>query len=156
MQRAIEERVILVFKLSDEELGVNISCVRRVLRPVAIHPLPNAPDFIEGVMDAEKHIITVIDLRKKFNLKAVNSGPATRVIVCKVNTFIVGLIVDSVSEVIHVPVKDIQPTPTIISTHMKDGCLEGIARAGERVITLIDLEKMLTGEEITGLSRVKR
>lgn len=149
-------RQILVFSLQNEELGLDIEHVREVLKPLEIHPLVQAPDFIAGVVKVRNHIIAVMDLRKKFKLEEAKERTKMRVIVCKIKGFITGLIVDSVSEVLSVPPDDIQPTPGIISLQMKDNCFSGIARAGERVISILDLEKVLTNEEIAGLSLLKK
>lgn len=150
------EKQIVVFQLAHEELGLEVAYVREVLRVGEIHPLVHAPDFIEGVVKLRNHIIAVMDLRKKFNRAPREDKSGTRIIVCTLQGFIVGLIVDSVSEVLRISPQDIQPTPGILSLHMKDNCLAGIARAGERVIAILDLEKILTNEERGTLSLLKK
>lgn len=147
---------ILVFRLQNTELALDIACVREVLRPQEIHPLPQAPDFVEGVINLRKHIITVIDLRKKFHIPPVEDKAAMRVILCKVKTFIVGVIVDSASEVLSLAPQEVQPPPAIVVLQMPGVQLSGIARVGERVISILDLDKILTEEEITRLSGVKK
>lgn len=147
---------ILVFNLLNEELGLDISYVREVLKLGEIHPLVQAPDFIEGVIKVRDYIIAVMDLRKKFNLQPIEDKSKMRIIVCKLNTFIVGLIVDSVLEVLGLSQNDIQPTPGIISMQTKGSNLSGIARVGERVIAILDLQKLLTNEEIDKLSLLNK
>lgn len=147
---------ILVFSLADEELGLDISCVREVLKLGDIHPLVQAPDFVEGVIEIRNHIIAVMDLRKKFNLDPAKDKTKNRIIVCKLRGFVVGLIVDSVSEVLRIALNDIQPTPGIISLQAKNNCFSGIAHANERVIAILDLEKILTNEEIANLPLLKK
>ncbi|MDP2912963.1 MAG: chemotaxis protein CheW [Candidatus Omnitrophota bacterium] len=160
MQKETQEekkgKEILTFRLLNEELGLDISCVREVLRPQEIHALPRAPDFIDGVINLRGHIIAVIDLRKKFNIKAVEDSPKTRIIICKIKKFIVGIVVDSVNEVISLSKQDIHATPEIVSIQIEDGYISGIARVGERVITLLDLEKVLTKEKMDKLSELKK
>ena len=151
-----EERQILVFNLMKEELGLDISCVREVLRPQEIHTLPQAPDFIEGVINLRGYIIAVIDLRKRFDIKAIEDRPKMRIIVCKIKKFIVGLIVNSVSEIIALSKEDIQPTPEVVSMQIEAGFISGIARLGERIIVVLNLEDILTKEEITKLSKIKQ
>lgn len=145
---------VLVFSLLNEELALDISCVREVLRFQEIHPLPRSPDFIEGVTSVRKNIITVIDLRKKFNIKSNADKSEMRIIVCRLNNFVVGLIVDKVKEVLTLSSQEIQPTPEIVSRQKESACIRGIARAGERVITLLDLEKILTSDEIASFSNI--
>lgn len=160
MQKDTEEekkgKEVLTFKLLNEELGLDISCVREVLRPQEIHALPRAPDFIDGVINLRGHIIAVIDLRRKFNIKVVENSPKTRIIICKIRNFIIGLVVDSVNEVMVLSKQDIQATPEIVSIQIEGGYISGIARVGERVITLLDLEKVLTKEKMDKLSELKK
>lgn len=151
-----QKKQILAFNLLNEELGLDISCVREVLRPQEIHPLPQAPDFIEGVINLRGLIIAVVDLRKRFNMKAQDTTSQMRIVVCKIKMFIIGLIVDSVREVMSLSERDIQPTPEVISIQNKEGCISGIARIGERVIAILNLEEIFTKEEINKLPMIKK
>lgn len=151
-----EAKQVLVFGLLNEELALDISGVREVLRPQEIHPLPQSPDFIEGVTNVRSRVIAVIDLRKRFNIQAAPNTPETRLIVCKLKNFVAGLIVDKAIEVLSVSRQEIQPTPEIVSLQRQAGYISGIIRVGERVITLIDLEKILTSDEIARFSEIKK
>lgn len=151
-----DEKKILVFSLQQQELGLSISCVREVLKLQEIHPLPRAPHFIEGVITLRKHIITVFDLRKKLNVPPSGNLALARIIICKVKSFIIGVIVDSVSEVLSLSQKDIQPTPEIVSFQKQGNCFSGIARSGERVIAILDLETILTQEEMNNLTEIRK
>jgi purine-binding chemotaxis protein CheW len=151
-----EEERMLIFRLQDKDLGLNISCVREVLNLQKIQPLPRAPHFIEGVINLRKYIIVVIDLRKKFNITPSENKADQRIIICKIKTFIVGIIVDSVSKISSFSKHDIQSTPEILSLQMPHACFSGIIRAGERVIAILDLEKVLTQEEMTNLSEIRK
>jgi len=151
-----EERQILVFSMMKEELGLDISCVREVLRPQEIHPLPQAPDFIEGLINLRGHIIAVIDLRKRLNIKETEDRPKMRIIVCRIKTFIVGVVVNSVSEIIALSKDDIEPTPEVISMQIEADFISGIARLGERIIVILNLENILTKEEITKLTKIEQ
>jgi len=150
------ERQILVFSLANDELGLDISCVREVLRPQEIHPLPQAPDFIEGVINLRGHIIAVIDLRKRLNVKEVEDRSNMRIIVCKIKRFIVGLVVNSVTEIITLSEENIGPTPEVVSMQIDEDFMSGIARLGERIIVILNLENILTREEITKLSKIEQ
>ncbi|MBF0521432.1 MAG: purine-binding chemotaxis protein CheW [Candidatus Omnitrophica bacterium] len=150
-----EEREILVFNLQDEQMGLDISCVREVLRPQEIHPLVHAPDFIEGVIYVRKFVLAVISLRKRFHIEPLKNASKARIIICKVNNMIVGLIVDSVVEVLRVPVRNIQAPPEILSVQKKGSYMSGLAKVDQRVITLLDLGKILTPEELAHLSGIK-
>lgn len=146
---------VLVFTLGGEELAVEIQCVREVLIPLEIHPLLKSPDFIDGVINLRNHIIAVIDLRKRFNIKEAADKTKTRIIVCKISRFLFGLVVDSVSDVMKIAVKDIDSTPPMVTKGSDDTFFAGIARIDDRVISLIDLEKIITKEETDKLTKIK-
>ena len=150
-----EEIEIIVFSLLGEELGLEVSYVRELLIPHEIHPLPRMPGFIDGVIDLRGHIIAVMDLRKKFNCKKRKLQQGKHVIICKIKNIIVGLNVDSVNEIAVFSRTEIQPVPVVISKQTNSSYIAGIIRSGKRVITLLNLEEVLTNKEITGLIKVK-
>ena len=151
-----EEKQILVFTLASEELGLDISCVREVLRPQKTYPLPKTPHFIEGVIHLRGYIVALINLRKRLILSPIEEEPNKRIIVCRVNKFIVGLTVNSLREIVTLSKEDIMPTPEVLSTQMETEVLLGIARVGERIIPILDLEHILTRKEITELSAIEQ
>ena len=151
-----KEKQILVFTLATEELGLDISCVREVLRPQKTYTLPKTPHFIEGVIHLRGHIVVLIDLRKRLTVKPVEEEQNRRIIVCKVNRSIVGLTVNSLREIITLTQKDILPTPEVVSMQMEADVVLGIARVGERIIPILDLEHILTKKEFTELSAVEQ
>jgi len=151
-----EVRQILVFCLASEELGLDISCVREVLRPQEIYPLPKTPPFIEGVINLRGHIVALIDLRKRLNARQMEDENKKRIIVCKLNKSIVGLTVNSLREIIALSEEDIRPTPEVVSMQMEADVISGIATVGKRIIPILDLEHILTKEEVTELSALER
>lgn len=151
-----EERQILVFSLASEELGLDISCVREVLRPQEIYPLPKTPHFIEGVINLRGHIVALIDLRKRLNAKQIEDEPNKRIIVCRVNKSIVGLTVNSLREIITLSKEDIKPTPEVVSMQIEADVISGIAKVGERIIPILNLEHILTKKEVTELSALEQ
>jgi purine-binding chemotaxis protein CheW len=151
-----EEKQILVFTLASEELGLDISCVREVLRPQKTYPLPKTPHFIEGVIHLRGSIVALIDLRKRLIAKLIEEEANKRIIVCSVNKFIVGLTVNSLREIITLSKEDVMPTPEVVSMQMEADVILGIARVGERIIPIIDLEHLLTKTEFTELSALEQ
>lgn len=151
-----EDRQILVFSVANEELGLDISCVREILRPQAIYPLPKTPPFIEGVINLRGHIVALIDLRKRLNARQIEDESKKRIIVCRVNKSIVGLTVSSLKEIIALPEENIRPTPEVVSMQMETDVVSGIATVGERMIAILDLEHILTKKEITELSTLEQ
>src|SRR4030043_1206217 len=151
-----EERQILVFSVANEEMGLDISFVREVLRPQAIFPIPKTPHFIEGVINLRGHIVALIDLRKRLHTKQINDDPNKRIIVCRVNKFIVGLTVNSLKEIIALSKEDIKPTPEVVSMQIEADVISGIAKVGERIIPILNLEHILTKKEVTELSTLEQ
>ena len=151
-----EERKILVFRLANEELGVDISSVREVLRPQKIYPLPKTPHFIEGVIHLRGHIVALIDLRKRLLAEQTGDEPNKRIIVCRVKKFIVGLSVESLKEIVALPREDIKPTPEVVAMQMEAEFMSGVAKVGERIIPILDLERILTKKEEVELSTLEK
>ncbi len=151
-----EDRQILVFSVANEELGLDISCVREILRPQAIYPLPKTPPFIEGVINLRGHVVALIDLRKRLNAKQTEDENKKRIIVCRVNKSTVGLTVSSLKEIIALSEENIRPTPEVVSMQMETDVILGIATVGKRMIAILDLERILTKKEITELSTLER
>jgi len=149
-------RQILVFNVANEEMGLDISCVREVLRPQTICPLPRTPPFIEGVINLRGHLVPLIDLRKRLNATQIEDENTKRIIVCKVNKSVVGLTVNSLKEIIALSEEAIRPTPGVVSMQMETELLSGIATVGERMIPILDLDHILTKKEVTELSALGR
>jgi purine-binding chemotaxis protein CheW len=147
-----EEKQILVFCSAGLELGLDISCVREVLRPQAICPLPWMPAFIEGVINLRGRIVVLIDLAKRLDAARAEEEPRKRIIVCRVKKFIIGLMVSRLKEIIALPRERIAPTPEMVSLQVGSEALSGIARLGDRIIPLLDLDRLLTQKEATELS----
>ena len=157
-QRNIEkkvERQILVFTLGRKELGLDLACVREVLRAQEIHSLPKTPPFIEGVIHWRGRLIPLIDLRKKLHGEQMEAEPCKRIIICRVNKFIVGLTVESLKEIVALPEEDIKAIPEVVSLHAETEILSGIGRVAERIIPILNLEQVLNKREVTELSTLE-
>ena len=109
--------------------------------------IPNTPAFIAGVINLRGNIICVIDLRKQFKFKDKNTDD-TRIIIVRIQKMVVGLIVDKVHEVIKVPKSSIDPVPPILNIQIPNNCLVGIAKVDDRIITLLNLENILSNEQL--------
>ncbi len=152
--RKKEERHILVFRSAGQEFGLDISCVREVLRPQEICPLPRTPDFVEGVINLRGRIVALIDLAKKLDAKQREDEPNRRIIVCRVRRLIVGIMVAHLKEMVSLPEESIEPTPEVVSAQLEADVLSGIARVGERIIPILNLEHILTKKEVTELATI--
>jgi len=155
-QEKKKDRQILVFSVANEEMGLDISCVREVLRPQAIYPLPKTPPFIDGVINLRGHIVALIDLRKRLDARQIEDENNKRIIVCKLNKSIVGLTVSSLKEIITLSEEHIRPTPEVVSMQVETDVVSGIATVGNRMIAILDLEHILTKKEAVELSALER
>jgi purine-binding chemotaxis protein CheW len=151
-----EEKKVLVFSVAGEEYGLDISCVREVLRPQKIYPLPKIPDFVEGVIHLRGHIVALIDLRKRLHGKPGEDEPYKRIIICRVGKFIVGLTVNTLKEIIALSKEEMKTIPEVVSMQMEADVISGMARVGQRIIPILNLEYILTKKEVSELSALQR
>jgi len=148
-----EEVQLVVFKIGDEEFGVEINQVREIVKLVSITRMPRAPVFIEGVVNLRGQIITVIDLAKRLDLPSAGKTDATRIMVVEVGEDTVGMIVDSVSEVLRLSADDIEDTPALIDTEVHEQYLRGVGKSEDRLLILLDLNEVLSTEEIKHMTK---
>jgi len=140
------ENQLVVFMLAKEHYGVRIAAVESIIKLQPITAVPCSPAFVEGVTNLRGRVLPVIDLRKRFDLPAEESTKDTRIVVVEMSGTLVGMIVDAVSEVLRVPAESVEP-PSPIMTTVDSAFITGIAKVGERLIILLDLEKVLSPEE---------
>jgi purine-binding chemotaxis protein CheW len=138
---------LVIFDLSGEEFGLDISQVREIIRMQDITPVPKAPQFIEGVINLRGQIIAVMDLAKRFGLDRTNRTEKTRIVVADVGGNTVGLIVDEVPEVLRISESNIDQTPSMIETQIHADFIRGVGKMEKRLIILLNVNKILTSEE---------
>lgn len=141
----MSERQLVVFRLAKEEYGLPISQVKEINRLAAITKLPQAPDFVEGIINLRGAVIAVIDLRKRFSLPQEAYGEDSRIIIVETKGQTVGIIVDAVTEVLRLPEEDITPPPP--SFILDARYIHGVGKVGERLIILLDIDEVLTAKE---------
>jgi purine-binding chemotaxis protein CheW len=141
---------IVGFRVGRETFGVDIALVHEIVRVPEITAVPDAPDFIEGVINLRGKIISLVDLRKRFREKEVARTRKNRVIVVEFEQKFVGLIVDAASEVLRVPASEIEPPPAVFE-HGELNYVTGVAKANGRLIILVDLAKVLQRGELRRL-----
>lgn len=149
-ERKIENRdddlQIVTFKVGDEEFSVSILKVQEIIRMSEITKVPRSPDFVEGVINLRGRVIPVIDLRKRFGLQKVERGIDARTIVVDSAGKVVGLIVDSVTEVLRLPASTVEPPPDIVSG-VDSEYIDGVGKLSNRLVILLNLDKVLSGKE---------
>lgn len=142
---------VVSFKLHQEEYAIEITKVKEIILLEGITRIPQVPEFIEGIINLRGNVIPIIDLRKRFGLSAEERTEHTRIIVTRMEGRIIGLIVDSVSQVMKIPKADVQPPPDTIAS-ISGKYILGIGKVDERMIILLDIEKILTESEKQSLA----
>ncbi len=150
---ATDGNQFLTFALGDEEYGVEILKVQEIRGYSAVTPIPNTPPYIKGVMNLRGTIIPVVDLRAKLAMREAEYNQFTVIIVVNVGTKVMGLVVDGVSDVLNIPRTDIQATPDF-GSEVDARFISGMAKAGEKLVALLDIDKVLVGDEIAALAGV--
>lgn len=147
------EHQLVSFKVGNEEYAVDILSVHEINRISEIATIPKSPDFIKGVINLRGKIIPVISLRKKFGLTEKENDAHSRIIVTNIHGVTIGLVVDSVSEVLRISSDVIEPPPPMVSGISAE-FINGIAKLQDRLIMLLDINKLL-GEEGATLSMIE-
>ncbi len=145
---------LVSFVIEHEEFGIDILKVQEIIRPVDITRVPNAPAFVEGVINLRGKIVPVIDLRKRFGLPQREHDKDTRIVVVELVEKVVGFMMDAVREVIRVDRSVIEPPPDLaigIDAHY----IKGVAKLNDRLLILLDLEEVLSSEEHASLKPAK-
>jgi purine-binding chemotaxis protein CheW len=147
-----DELQLVSFKLGKETFAVHVNQVREIGRVEEITHVPNMPDFIEGVMDLRGQITTVIDLRRRFGIKEEQERTEnSRIIVAEIDNNQMGIIVDSVQDVIRVSPEVISPPPEVVSRAVDSRFLTGVCRLENELVMLLDLNNLFNDEEKEGL-----
>jgi purine-binding chemotaxis protein CheW len=149
----MEEIQLVTFQLGTEEYGIDIMQVQEIMRLPSIVWVPKAPSFVEGVINLRNKVIPVIDLAKRLDVSSEGWTDDSRVVIANIQDSLVGLVVDSVSEVMRLRTEAIEPLPEIM-TSSNGRFLKGIAKLDDRLIILLDLEKTLTHDDILKLQSV--
>ncbi len=146
VETSTDTHQFLTFALGEEEYGVEILKIQEIKGYSAITPLPGAPAYVKGVLNLRGTIVPILDLRKKFGLPEVEYTQFTVIVVVQVAGKVTGFIVDAVSDVLTVQGGDIQPTPDL-QGQVDTTCLTGLAKAGERLVILLDIDRVLASAE---------
>ena len=137
---------LVSFFIGNEEFGVDILYVQEINRMSQVTKVPNAPDFVDGVINLRGRVIPVIDLRLRLGMPKKEPDKNTRIIVMEVTGKTVGFIVDSVNEVLRIP-KDVTEAPPELAVGLNSEYIKAVGKLEDRLLILIDLEKILSKEE---------
>lgn len=145
---AVEDPVIqwVTFRLEGETYGINVMQVQEVLRMTEIAPVPGAPDYVVGIINLRGNVVTVIDTRSRFGLQAAEADDATRIVIIECDNNIVGILVDSVAEVVNLRGSQIETAPNV-GNDESSKYIQGVFSRDEDILILVDLNRFLTDEE---------
>lgn len=135
------------FRIGKETFGVPIGLVHEIVRVPDITSVPDAPDYVEGVINLRGKIISVIDLRKRFGETRIETSRKNRILVAEIEKKLVGLIVDAASEVIRLPHEEIEAPPEVFEEN-EVMYVTGVGKLNGRLVILIDLTKILQQGEL--------
>jgi purine-binding chemotaxis protein CheW len=141
----------LTFRVKGEEYGVDIKYVVEVIGILKITSVPDMPGFIKGVVNLRGKVIPVVDVRTRFNIEFKEYDDRTCVIVVNINDTDIGLVVDIVSDVLDIPEEVVVPPPNIQKSH-SSRFIKGIGKLDEKVVIILDVNKLLYDEELEQLS----
>ncbi len=137
----------VTFTLEDETYGMNVMQVQEVLREVEVAPVPGAPDYVLGIINLRGNVVSVIDARTRFGLQPKESDEMSRIIVIEAQQQILGILVDSVAEVVDIQRDEIDTAPNVGNAETSK-YIDGVVSRGEKLLILVDLNKLLTQTEM--------
>jgi purine-binding chemotaxis protein CheW len=140
-------REYLTFRLDQEEYGIDILKVQEIRGYEPPTRIANAPDFIKGVVNLRGTIVPIVDMRLKFNCSKAEYNDFTVVIILNLGSRIVGIVVDSVSDVMELPPESLKAAPDIDSV-IDNGAVLGLGSLGDRMLILLDIERLMSGVDM--------
>jgi len=146
---------LVVFRLASEFYGVDISAVNTIIRMQEITEIPQTPTFVEGVINLRGSIIPVIDLRKRFGLPVGETTKSSRIVVVEGAGQLIGMVVDAVAETLRLSSDAIEPPSPVIAS-VDAEYLRGVGKQENRLVILLDLDRVLTSREVDTLTRMEK
>ena len=146
----------LVFTVKSQEFGIQAVRVQEISTVLPTTKVPNAPSYIEGIMNLRGRLASVINFRKKLGVEPKENDEDTRVVVVELDTFPIGIIVDSVEEVIKIPDENVQKLPESTTTSASKDYMTGVGMLDNRLVILLDVDKVLTSAELIELGEINQ
>ncbi len=135
----------VTFRLADEIYGINVMQVQEVLRMTDVAPVPGAPHFVMGIINLRGNVVTVLDTRKLLDLATSDITDSSRIMIIESGKVTVGLLVDSVAEVVNIASSDIDPPPSV-GNDEGSRYIQGVYSTDQQILILIDLNKLINEE----------
>jgi purine-binding chemotaxis protein CheW len=150
IQHSADILQMVTFRMDGEEFGIDIMNVKEIIRMMEVTKVPNAPEFVDGVINLRGSVVPVIDLRKRFGMPGKEKDKNTRINVVELDGAVVGFVVDSVSEVMRIPSDTVEPPPAVVAG-VQSEYISGVGKLDDRLLILLDLHKLLSPEERAAL-----
>ena len=138
----------VTFRLGDETYGVNVMQVQEVLRVTDIAPVPGAPGYVLGIINLRGNVVTVIDTRNRFGMSPKEINDASRIIIIEANEQTIGMLVDSVAEVVDIQMSQVESTPHVGNDESAK-YIQGVTSRNNQLLILVDLNKFLQDESMS-------
>lgn len=142
----VDSTNLVTFRLGNGEYAINIMQAKEIIKMEKITLIPNAPDFVEGVINLRGNIIPIIDLKKRFNLEEMEGDKNTGIIIVQIDDIDMGIIIDSVSKVVSIANSDIQPPPPMLAG-IGQKYIKGVGKLEDKLLVVLDLGKLFSSEE---------
>lgn len=144
----IDDSIIqwVTFHLEGEKYGIKVMQVQEVLRMTEIAPVPGAPHYVLGIINLRGNVVTVIDTRRRFGLPDVDNNDETRIVIVEANNNVVGILVDSVAEVVDLKMSEIEIAPNV-GNDESSKYIQGVSSRDDELLILVDVDKLLSEEE---------
>jgi len=156
-QMADRQGKYLTFTIADEEYGIGILKIKEIIGMMSFTTVPRTPAYVKGVINLRGKVIPVVDLRLRFDMPAIEYTDRTCIIMVEIKTgngvVLIGIVVDSVSEVLNIKAEDIEDTPAF-GTHLDTSFILGMARIEKSVKILLDVDRLLSGEDVSALEQM--
>jgi purine-binding chemotaxis protein CheW len=146
---------LVSFNIGGEEFGVDILQVQEIIRMLEVTRVPNAPEYVDGVINLRGRVIPIIDLRRRFGMPRKDHDKNTRIVVVELVGQVVGFVVDAVSEVLRIPRSVTEPPPSFVGG-VREEYITAVGKLEDRLLILLDLEKVLMDNETKEVASIMR
>lgn len=153
MHHEIQEIQVACFRLGGDLYAIDIMRIKEIIKPLKLTCLPRFPEFVEGIINLRGTVMPVVDLRKRFDLKEIENTSNTRLLIVSLSGQILALVVDEVTEVVTVAIKDIKPPPNL-GEGVDAEYLVGVCLVGQQMIMLLNIDRLLSSHETRELRSV--
>ncbi|WP_416305753.1 chemotaxis protein CheW [Neptunicella sp. SCSIO 80796] len=143
----------VTYRLGEETYGINVMQVQEVLRHTEIAPVPGAPDYVLGIINLRGNVVTVIDTRSRFGLPSADVTDNSRIVIIESEQQVVGILVDSVAEVVYLRSSEIASAPNV-GTEESAKFIQGVSNRDGELLILVDLNKLLSDDEWNEISNI--